>query len=223
MWASSVSWQHRRLYSNLGLLISEAQSADQEMDDPLQISIFYIAFGILYTDFGSPNTWVQQSTTRLVRIWAPALWGEVEGSRHVKPEDKTAPEASNKRPSVPLRLPSNGGILTTAVHSGKTLGIGRSQRHRLDSKTDFCTLRIAVHWSRLAREAVQDMSCGFQDQKSHNNLVTLLGGEDWTRDLLKSLLWMKSFFIFVHETDWPWKGTVLHPVTLTATPSSSAS
>lgn len=35
MWASSMSWQHRRLCSNLGLLVSEAQSADQEMGWPL--------------------------------------------------------------------------------------------------------------------------------------------------------------------------------------------
>lgn len=131
-------------------------------DDPFPISIFYIVFGILCTDFGSPNTGVQQRTTRVVRVRAPALWGEVEGPRHVQPADKTGPVASNRRPSVPMRLPNKGRHSDHSIAQWEDTGHKEKWEAQAGVR-DFCNLKTAVHWLRLAREAVQDMSWGFQD------------------------------------------------------------
>ena len=178
MQASSMPLQHRRLYSNVGLY---CQKKSQQIKMRYYLSLLstcYTVFRILCS-VGSPNT------EKTLANWSefsrgPPAWSGLE---HLPCEERlrdwgwfklATRQLQGHLTAVPQYLwgyPVNRATLITVVHKGKTPVIKRSEKHTLNAGRNVFTLRAAMHWIRLTRQAAQAAYGGFRDWKAKGNLI----------------------------------------------------
>lgn len=116
----------------------------------------------------------------MVRARALALWREVEGLRLVQTGCTTALGYLTSVSQYLWGYPVNTAMLITVAHGWKTSGIKTSERHKLNARRNFFTLRTAVHWIRLTREAVQVVTGDFKNRKPRTSWSDHIADAAWS-------------------------------------------